>query len=80
MDETSERVHKLESEVTNLRISNASLSMAVEHLAVAVKSLTATVEVLRDTLNQGRGAIWLAVLGGGGICAMALTLARKLLP
>ncbi len=80
MTESDERVQKLEAEVTNLRISNATLSVAVEHLATAVKGLTETVQVLRDTLNQGRGALWLALLAGGGVSAFLITVFRKLFP
>jgi len=80
MTESDERVQKLEAEVTNLRISNATLSVAVEHLATAVKGLTETVQVLRDTLNQGRGALWLALLAGGSVSALFITIFRKLFP
>lgn len=80
MTESDERVEKLEAEVTNLRISNATLSVAVEHLATAVKGLTETVQVLRDTLNQGRGALWLALLAGGSVSALFITIFRKLFP
>lgn len=80
MTESDERVQKLEAEVTNLRISNATLSVAVEHLATAVKGLTETVQILRDTLNQGRGALWLALLAGGSISALLMTFFRKMIP
>ena len=80
MTESDERVQKLEAEVTNLRISNATLSVAVEHLATAVKGLTETVQILRDTLNQGRGALWLALLAGGSVSALFITIFRKLFP
>ena len=80
MTESDERVQKLEAEVTDLRISNATLSVAVEHLATAVKGLTETVQVLRDTLNQGRGALWLALLAGGSVSALFVTIFHKLFP
>lgn len=80
MNESDERVQKLETEVTNLRISNATLSASVEHLATAVKSLTETVQILRDTLNQGRGALWLAMVTGGGIGALVAAFFRKMIP
>lgn len=80
MTESDERVQKIEAEVTNLRISNATLSVAVEQLATAVKGLTETVQVLRDTLNQGRGALWLALLAGGSVSALFITIFRKLFP
>lgn len=79
MGEADERVRKLEDEVTNLRVSNAQLSVAVEHLAAAVASLTTTVQVLRDTLNQGRGALWLAMILGGSVGAFLMLVLRKIL-
>lgn len=80
MLEKDERVQRLEVEVSNLRVSNAALSTSVEHLAVAVSALTETVQILRDTLNQGRGAFWLAMLACGGAGALFFGIFRKLFP
>lgn len=80
MLEKDERVQRLEVEVSDLRVSNAALDTSVEQLAVAVRDLTETVQILRDTLNQGRGALWLALLAGGGAGALFIGIFRKLFP
>lgn len=72
------RIFELEREVGNLRVSNASLSTSVEHLAGAVETLTATVQELRDTMNQGRGALWLAMFLAGGVGAAVAMFFKRL--
>ncbi len=37
----------------------AATNAAIEHLTEAVNGLTATVQDFRDTLNKGKGAVWL---------------------
>jgi outer membrane murein-binding lipoprotein Lpp len=65
-----DRITRLESHVTDLKVANAGLAASVEHLASSVRSLVATVDVLRDTINQGRGAVWVIVGVSGTIGAM----------
>lgn len=59
--------------ITQLEIENAKLSVSLEHLTESVKELTSVVQQLRDTMNQGRGALWVVVgvstLLGGAISA-----------
>lgn len=69
-------IARLERDVSDLRVANASLAAAVEHLATSVAALTQTVNVLRDTMNQGKGALWLIVAAAGGVGA-AITMALK---
>jgi NADPH:quinone reductase-like Zn-dependent oxidoreductase len=69
-------IARLERDVVDLRVANASLASSVEHLALSVKALTETVTVLRDTMNQGKGALWLIVAAAGGVGA-AITMALK---
>lgn len=73
-----DRVKELEAQVTNLRVNNAGLATSVEHLAGAVKTLTETVQDLRDTMNKGRGALWMAMLLAGGIGAAVATLIKRI--
>lgn len=72
-----DRVRELEAQVTNLRVDNAGLATSVEHLAGAVKTLTETVQDLRDTMNKGRGALWMAMLLAGGIGAAVATVIKR---
>lgn len=72
-----DRVRELEAQVTNLRVDNAGLATSVEHLAGAVKTLTETVQDLRDTMNKGRGALWMAMLLAGGIGAALTTVLKR---
>lgn len=72
-----DRVRELEAQVTNLRVDNAGLATSVEHLAGAVKTLTETVQELRDTMNKGRGALWMAMLLAGGIGAALTTVIKR---
>lgn len=62
---SDERLGELERKVTDLRITNATLAQSVEHLTVAVTALNDTVQILRDTMNKGRGALWLAMTAAG---------------
>ena len=62
-----------EERLTALEIENAKLAVSLEHLTDSVKELTKTVQDLRDTMNRGRGALWVVVgastLVGGAISA-----------
>ena len=73
-----DRVRELEAQVTNLRVDNAGLATSVEHLAGAVKTLTETVQDLRDAMNKGRGALWMAMLLAGGIGAAVATVIKRI--
>lgn len=73
-----DRVRELEAQVTNLRVDNAGLATSVEHLAGAVKTLTETVQDLRDAMNKGRGALWMAMLLAGGIGAAVATIIKRI--
>lgn len=72
-----DRVRELEAQVTDLRIDNAGLATSLENLAGAVKTLTETVQELRDTMNKGRGALWMAMLLAGGIGAALTTVIKR---
>lgn len=73
------RIAKLESGVTDLRVNAASVLTSVENLKEAVIELRQVVQELRDTMNKGRGVIWvfgsLSMVIGGAVEALA----RKLL-
>ena len=74
---SEERITALESKVTDLRIENARLSESVEHLADAVGGLTVVVQDLRDSMNRGKGALWLfGIMAAtvGGLVSWATTL------
>jgi hypothetical protein len=58
-----------EPRLVTLEIDSAKTALSVDHLARAVEKLDSTVQSLRDTMNQGRGALWgigtsAAVIGG----------------
>lgn len=62
-----------ETRLQQLEIENAKLAISLEHLSESVRELTRTVQELRDTMNRGRGALWVIVgastLVGGAISA-----------
>ncbi len=73
---TDDRLTALEARVSDLRVDNARLSESVDHLATAVGGLTDVVQEFRDTLNRGKGAVWLFGLvatGVGGIASWVMT-------
>lgn len=72
-------MRELERDISALRVANAELAMSVEHLSASVKALTETVSVLRDMMNQGKGALWLGVLAAGSVGAVVSTIVKKLL-
>lgn len=54
----------------------ATTTAAIEHLTEAVNNLTQTVQEFRDTLNKGKGAVWLFGLvatGIGGVASWVMT-------
>lgn len=74
---SDERIAALESRVYALHADNARLSESVEHLATAVGGLTNVVQDLRDSMNRGKGALWLfGIMAAtiGGLVSWATTL------
>lgn len=77
---SEERISALERDVTAIRIAyagdRAATNAAVEHLTKAVEELTQSVQQFRDTLNKGKGAVWLFGLIAtclGGLVSWAMT-------
>jgi hypothetical protein len=76
-DMTEDRLKAVENHVTELRIANARTSESIDHLSSAVTGLTTVVQEFRDTINRGRGAVWLfGILAAavGGLISWATTL------
>ena len=78
------KVESLANLVTDLRlsherslISTQHLQNANEHLAGLVEELTRVVQDLRDTMNKGRGALWLAMSAAGGLGAFSVVILRR---
>lgn len=78
-EEAKERIRALEREVIDLRLANQSLSTNIQHLTKAVDSLAETVQGLRDTMNQGRGALWVAMTASGALGALAVVIGKRVL-
>lgn len=72
---SEDRLSRLENENQQRAIDHARLSTSVEHLNESVRELTAKVGEFRDTMNKGRGAMWV-VLGActalGGLVSAAI--------
>ena len=75
---TEERILKLESHVTDLRIQNSELATNVVNLTESVRELTKTVLSLRDAVNQGKGALWLAMTAAGAFGALVVIVFKKI--
>jgi hypothetical protein len=70
---TEERLRALEIAFAAERATTAA---AIEHLTEAVNELTKSVQEFRDTLNQGKGAVWLfgiVATAVGGIASWVMT-------
>lgn len=70
----------LETRVRSLEVEQGRTSMALEHINDTLKELVETVQGMRDTMNQGKGALkgmnWLwGILSGaiGAVIAWATT-------
>jgi hypothetical protein len=70
----------LETRVRELEVEQGRTSMALDHINDTLKELVVTVHELRDTMNQGKGAIrgvtWLwGILAGaaGAVISWAMT-------
>lgn len=61
-----ERIARLEETVSVLREDNASLSTSVAHLSASVEKLTGKLDELNNTMNRGRGALWV-IIGASGV-------------
>lgn len=73
-------LRELEDKVQLLHLDYASnkaaMAAAIEHLTTAVNGLTSTVQDFRDTINKGKGAVWLFGLLAtalGGLVSWVMT-------
>lgn len=67
----------MEDRVRSLEIANAKLATSVEHLSTTVGVLAGQVQNLNDTMNRGRGALWMAMATAGSIGALVATFAKR---
>lgn len=72
-----ERIRDLEEKVTQLRIAQGEFATSAGHITAAVEKLEKVVNDLNDTMNKGRGALWLAMTAAGGLGAVTVTIARR---
>ncbi len=71
-----DRVARLEDRVSSLEVAAGKIDTSSEHLAKTVDQLSAVVQDLRDTMNQGRGALW-AITAAAGVAGGAVALMLK---
>ena len=74
-----DRIQRLEISVVELRVDNASLAKSVEHLSESVRDLVTVVGTLRDTMNKGRGALWMLLTASAVMGGVLSAIAKKLL-
>ncbi|HEU4600509.1 MAG TPA: DUF1515 family protein [Steroidobacteraceae bacterium] len=74
-----DRVQRLEVEVVELRVQNAEFSGSLTALKEAVSELKCVVQDLRDTMNKGRGAVWLFGIGAAALGGLVSAILKKLL-
>ncbi len=64
----------LETRVRELEVEQGRTALAIEHVNATLKELVTTVQGMRDTMNQGKGAIkgvnWLWGILSGAIGAL----------
>lgn len=72
-----DRITRLETEVGNLRVQGAEFNSTLMNLKDAVTELREVVQELRDTMNKGRGAIWLFGLGAAGLGGLVSAIIKK---
>ncbi|MDW8258600.1 MAG: hypothetical protein RML32_04080 [Gammaproteobacteria bacterium] len=53
--------------------------VTLRHISEVVDDLRRTNQELRDALNKGRGALWLAMLAAGVISAAVTTAVKRLI-
>jgi len=74
-----EDLRMMQNDLVGLKIANASLTSSVNHLADTVRALTETVQILRDTMNQGRGMMWLLMTAAGAMGAIAAVIIKRII-
>lgn len=74
-----DRLYRLESDVSELRAQHAAMDAAVNHLVKAVDELRDVVQEFRDSLNQGRGAVWLFGVAAAAAGSLLSLILRKFL-
>lgn len=74
-----ERIQRLEVDVMNLRIQGAEFNGSMTALTKAVDELKEVVQELRDTMNKGRGVIWIFGLGAAAMGGVASAILKKLM-
>lgn len=62
-----------DARIRRLEVDSALYHSTATSLQDAVEALNATVHELRDTINRGRGAVWLLILVSGAIGAAITT-------
>ena len=73
---SEERLDRLEQRVSSLEVAAGKIDTSSEHLAKTVDQLSTVVQDLRDTMNQGRGALW-AITAAAGIVGGTVALFVK---
>lgn len=76
---TEDRIHRLEVEVVNLRVQHAEFNGALSSLTKAVDELREVVQDLRDTMNKGRGAVWLFMAGAAALGSLVSLIVKKMM-
>lgn len=75
--EARERLRDLERRANKLEVANERLAAVAEHLSDTVEALTKTVQILQSTVDQGRGALWLAMAAAGGLGALLVAMIKR---
>jgi uncharacterized coiled-coil DUF342 family protein len=78
-NEVEERIRRLEDDVMDLRVQGAEFNGSITALKEAVDELKEVVQDLRDTMNQGRGAVWLFMSGAAALGALASLILKKIM-
>lgn len=73
-----ERMRDLEEKVTQLRITQGEFATSARHITTAVEELRKLVADLNNTMNRGRGALWMAMTAAGAFGAVLTTVVKRL--
>ena len=72
------RISEIEERQQESELQLARLGVHMEHMSTAVTNLTKSVDGLKTTMDQGRGALWVVLAASSVLGAILTTAISKL--
>lgn len=77
--ELAQAIRELERDMVAMKVSNATLAVTLASLTAQVGQLERTLTTLNDTMNKGKGVLWLVLLIAGTLGAAASSVVKRVM-